>query len=132
MRDWYEFSLLAVITVATNNSFQSHAIHCKTFILYISYRRIILILLRLLADMLCYLVIGLLVYWYFTEDITALWIAIVAGILSAILFLYTSDVKRSRRYDRNSIWDWLSFIDFLEIPFSLFRWIFMSLWRIFD
>lgn len=82
--------------------------------------------------MLCYLVIGLLIYWYFTEDITALWIAIVAGILSAILFLYTSDVKRSRRYDRNSIWDWLSFIDFLEIPFSLFRWIFMSLWRIFD
>ena len=91
-----------------------------------------MVLLRLLADILFYLALGLLVYWYFTEDITALWIAIVAGILSVILFIYTSDVKRTRRHDSNSIWDWLSFIDLLEIPFSLFRWVFMSLWRIFD
>jgi VanZ family protein len=70
----------------------------------------IVVLLRLLADILLYLTVGLLVYWYFIEDITALFIAIASGVISALLFIITTDIKQSRRNRRSepsSIWDWL-------------------------
>ena len=92
----------------------------------------ILVLLRLLADILLYLTLGLLVYWYFTEDITALFSAIASGIISALLFIITSDIKHSRRNRRSDIWDWWFYADILEIPFYFIGWLFKSLWRIFD
>ena len=95
----------------------------------------IVVLLRLLADILLYLTVGLLVYWYFTEDITALFIAIASGVISALLFIITTDIKQSRRNHRSepsSIWDWLYFIDILEIPLYVIGWLFRSLWRVFD
>lgn len=94
-----------------------------------------MVLLRLLADILLYLTLGLLVYWYFTEDITALFIAIASGVISALLFIITTDIKHSRRNQRSepsNIWDWLYFIDILEIPLYLIGWLFRSLWRVFD
>ena len=94
-----------------------------------------MVLLRLLADILLYLTLGLLVYWYFTEDITALFIAIASGVISALLFIITTDIKQSRRNRRSepsSIWDWLYLIDILEIPFYLIGWLSRSLWRVFD
>lgn len=94
-----------------------------------------MVLLRLLADILLYLTLGLLAYWFFTDDITALWIAIGCGIISALLFIYTADINRSRRYrhsEPSSIWDWFDFIDIVEIPLRLLWWLFSSLWRIFD
>lgn len=95
----------------------------------------ILVLLRLLADILLYLSLGLLVYWYFTQDTTALLIAIASGVISALLFIITTDIKQSRRHrhsEPSSIWDWLYFIDILEIPFYLLGWLLRSLWRVFD
>lgn len=95
----------------------------------------ILVLLRLLADILLYLTLGLLVYWYFTEDITALFSAIASGIISALLFIFTSDIRQSRRQrNRNAdvIWDWWFYADILEIPFYFIGWLFKRLWRIFD
>ncbi|MFZ2844285.1 hypothetical protein [Psychrobacter sp.] len=94
-----------------------------------------MVLLRLLADILLYLTFGLLVYWYFTEDVTALFIAIASGVISALLFIITTDIKqsrRNRRSDPSSIWDWLYFIDIVEIPLRLLWWLFSNLWRIFD
>ena len=94
-----------------------------------------MVLLRLLADILLYLIVGLLVYWYFTEDITALFIAIASGVISALLFIITTDIKQTRRNHRSepsSIWDWLYFIDILEMPFYLIGWPFRSLSRVFD
>lgn len=94
-----------------------------------------MVLLRLLADILLYLTFGLLVYWFVTSDIIALWMAIGSGIVSALLFIYTADINRSRRYrhsEPSDIWDWFDFIDLLEIPFYLIGWLFRSLWRIFD
>ena len=94
-----------------------------------------MVLLRLLADILLYLTFGLLAYWFFTDDMTALFIAIASGVISALLFIITTDIKQSRRNRRSepsSIWDWLYFIDILEVPFYLIGWLFRSLWRIFD
>ena len=94
-----------------------------------------MILLRLLADILLYLTLGLLVYWFFNSDITALWIAIGSGIISALLFIYTADINRSRcnhRSNSSRIWDWLDFIDIVEIPIRLLWWLFTNIWRIFD
>ena len=94
-----------------------------------------MVLLRLLADILLYLTVGLLVYWYFTEDITVLFIAIASGVISALLFIITTDIKQSRRNRRSepsSIWDCLYFIDILEIPLYVIGWLFRSLWRVFD
>ena len=94
-----------------------------------------MVLLRLLADTLLYLTFGLLAYWFFTDDMTALFIAIASGVISALLFIITTDIKQSRRNRRSepsSIWDWLYFIDILEVPFYLIGWLFRSLWRIFD
>ena len=94
-----------------------------------------MVLLRLLADILIYLALGLVGYWYFTDDTTAIWIALGSGIISALLFMYTAEIKRSRRNrhsEPSSIWDWLYFIDILEIPIYLIGWLFRSLWRVFD
>ena len=94
-----------------------------------------MVLLRILADILIYLALGLIAYWYFTDDITAIWIALGSGIISALLFMYTAEIKRSRRNrhsEPSNIWDWLYFIDILEIPFYLIGWLFRSLWRVFD
>ncbi|OXL28021.1 hypothetical protein CAN34_01155 [Psychrobacter sp. DAB_AL32B] len=94
-----------------------------------------MVLLRLLADILLYLTFGLLVYWFFSNDITALWIAISSGIISALLFIYTADINRSRRYrhsEPSHIWDWFDFIDIVEIPLRLLWWLFSNIWRIFD
>ncbi len=94
-----------------------------------------MVLLRLLADILFYLALGLIAYWFFTADTTALWVAIGSGVFSAILFIYTADIRRSRRSSRldpSSIWDWLYFIDIIEIPFYIIGWLFRSLWRVFD
>ncbi len=94
-----------------------------------------MIWLRLLADILLYLALGLVAYWFFTKDITALWIAIGSGIISALLFVYTSNIKRSRRNrhsEYTNIWDWLFFIDIIELPFRLLWWLFSGLWRVFD
>ena len=94
-----------------------------------------MILLRLLADILLYLTFGLLVYLFFTNDITALWIAIGSGIISALLFIYTANINRSRRHrhsNPSSIWDWFDFIDIIEIPLRLLWWLFSNIWRIFD
>lgn len=94
-----------------------------------------MILLRLLANILLYLTIGLLVYWHFSENITALFIAIASAVTSALLFIITTDVKQSRnnrRSDPSGMWDWLNFIDIVEIPFYLIGWLLRSLWRVFD
>ncbi len=94
-----------------------------------------MIWLRLLADILLYLALGLVAYWFFTKDITALWIAIGSGIISALLFVYTSNIKRSRRNHHSeytNIWDWLFFIDIIELPFRLLWWLFSGLWHVFD
>lgn len=94
-----------------------------------------MVLLRLLADALFYLALGLLAYWFFTADTTALWIAIGSGVFSALLFTYTADIRRSRRSGRlepSSIGDWSYFIDIIEIPFYVIGWLFRSLWRVFD
>ncbi len=94
-----------------------------------------MVLLRLLADILLYLTFALLVYWFFINDITALWIAIGSGIISALLFMYTADINRSRRHrpsNPSGIWDWFDFIDIIEIPLRLLWWLFSNIWRIFD
>ncbi len=94
-----------------------------------------MVLLRLLADILLYLALGLVAYWFFTEEITALWIAIGFGIISILLFVFTTDVRRSSRRQSTSawdIWDWFYFIDVLEIPFQVLGWLLKRLWRIFD
>lgn len=94
-----------------------------------------MVLLRFLADILFYLALGLLAYWFFSSDIIALWAAIGSGILSAILFMYTSNIKRSRRNYHSeplSVYDWAFYMDLLEIPFRIVSWAFKSLWRIFD
>ena len=94
-----------------------------------------MVLLRLLADILLYLTFGLLVYWFFTDDMTALFIAIASGVISALLFIYTADINRSRRNrhsEPSDIWDWFDFIDIVEIPLRLLWWLFSNLWRIFD
>lgn len=94
-----------------------------------------MILLRLLADILLYLALGLVAYWFFTKDITALWIAIASGVVSFILFIVTADIKQSRRQrhsDPSTMWDWLYFIELLEIPFQIMLWLLRGLWRIFD
>ncbi|MGP9506004.1 hypothetical protein ACT3R9_06275 [Psychrobacter sp. AOP42-A1-21] len=94
-----------------------------------------MVLLRLLADILFYLALGLLAYWFVTKDTTALWAAIASGVLSAILFIYTADIRRSRRShysESSSIWDWLYWIDIIEIPFYVIGWLLRSLWRVFD
>ncbi len=94
-------------------------------------------LLRVLADILCYLALGLLVYWYFTEDMTALLIAIASGVVSFLLFIITTDIKHSqRKHKQNSeaydLWDWWFYADLLEIPFRIIIWLFSKFWRIFD
>ena len=92
-------------------------------------------LLRVLADILLYLALGLLAYWFFTQEIVALWAAIGSGLLSAILFIYTSDVKRSRRrhdYEPSSIWDWWFYSDLLEMPFRVILWLLKGIWHVFD
>ncbi len=93
-------------------------------------------LLRLLADMLLYLALALLVYWYFTDDIiTALWIAIGSGVVSALLFMFTADIRHLQRQRKSGAWDlWDLWIisDLLEIPFRIILWLFRGLWRIFD
>ena len=92
-------------------------------------------LLRLLANIFLYLALGLFAYWFFTQETTALWLAIGSGLLSVLLFIYTSDVKRSRRrhgYEPSSIWDCWFYSDLLEIPFYLVLWLFKRLWHIFD
>ena len=94
-----------------------------------------MVLLRLLADILLYLTFALLVYWFFINDITTLWIAIGSGIISALLFMYTADINRSRRNRHSNpsrIWDWFDFIDIIEIPLRLLWWLFSNIWRIFD
>ena len=94
-----------------------------------------MVLLRLLADILLYLTFGLLAYWFFTDDMTALFIAIASGVISALLFIITTDIKQSRRNRRSEpsdIWDWFDFIDIVEIPLRLLWWLFSNLWRIFD
>ncbi|MGI9340549.1 MAG: hypothetical protein ACR2PP_07920, partial [Psychrobacter sp.] len=67
-------------------------------------------LLRLIADILCYLTLGLLLYWYLSEDTAALLIAIVSGVVSFLLFIITTDIRQSqrkRKQDREAydIWD---------------------------
>lgn len=94
-------------------------------------------LLRLIADILFYLTLGLLVYWYLTEDITALFLAIASGVISFILFINTSDSKQSRHQrhrgvDSYDIWDWWFYVELLEIPFRIIIWLFSRLWRVFD
>ena len=89
-------------------------------------------LLRVLADILLYLALGLLAYWFFTQEIVALWAAIGSGLLSALLFIYTSDVKRSRRRHDPDLWDVLFYIDLLEIPFRVILWLLKGIWHVFD
>ncbi|MCG3880751.1 hypothetical protein [Psychrobacter sp. Ps3] len=94
-------------------------------------------LLRLIADILCYLTLGLLLYWYLSEDTAALLIAIVSGVVSFLLFIITTDIRQSqrkRKQDREAydIWDFWYLTDLLEIPFRMIIWLFKSLWRIFD
>lgn len=94
-------------------------------------------LLRLIADILLYLALALLVYWYFTEDMTALLIAIASGIGSFLLFVITSDIKQSRRQPNQGntadlIWDLWFYTDLLELPFRLIGWLLSKLWHIFD
>ena len=89
-------------------------------------------LLRLLADILLYLALGLLAYWFVTQDMSALWAAIGSGLLSALLFAYTSDVKRARRRHDPDLWDVLFYIDLLEIPFRVVLWLLKGLWHVFD
>lgn len=92
-------------------------------------------LLRLIADILCYLTLGLLLYWYLSEDTAALLIAIVSGVVSFLLFIITTDIKHSQRKQNSKahdIWDWWFVADILEIPFRMIVWLFKSLWRIFD
>lgn len=94
-----------------------------------------MVLLRLLANILFYTAIGLIVYWALTEDMNALWLAIIFAIISALLFIYTADVRRSRRHSDIDIcdgWDFWSLTELLEIPLRLLIWLFKSLWRIFD
>lgn len=90
-----------------------------------------MILLRLLADILLYLALGLFIYWLFTDNTTALWMAIGCGLASLILFVFTYDIRRYRE-GSFGIWDWLFYIDLLEIPFRILLWLFRGLWRIFD
>lgn len=94
-------------------------------------------LLRLSADILFYLALGLLVYWYSTEDVTALLIVTASGVISFVLFVITIDIKQSqRKRHQNSsayeVWDWFYIINLIELPFRLIGWLLSSLWRIFD
>ena len=94
-----------------------------------------MVLLRLLANILFYSAIGLIVYWALTENISALWLAIIFAIISALLFIYTADVRRSRRDSDVDIydgWDFWLLTELLEIPLRLLIWLFKSLWRTFD
>lgn len=94
-----------------------------------------MISLRLLADILLYLALGLFAYWYFTDDMNALFIAIGCGIASALLFMLTADIRnlqRQRKSGRWDIWDFWIISDLLEIPFRIILWLLRSLWRIFD
>ena len=62
-------------------------------------------------------------------------IAIASAVISVLLFTITTDVKQSRnnrRSEPSSMWDWLNFIDIVEIPFYLIGWLLRSLWRVFD
>ncbi len=92
-------------------------------------------LLRVLADILFYVALGLGVYWYLTKDTTALWLAIVFGIFGLLLFILTTDVRRQRRnnsLEAYNIWDWWFYADLLEIPFRMLIWLLSRFWRIFD
>ncbi|WP_435978755.1 hypothetical protein [Psychrobacter sp. DM4] len=94
-----------------------------------------MVLLRLLADILIYTAFGLIIYWYVTSDTTALWIAIGCGVFGILLIWFTADIRpsqRQRRHTSSDMWDWLYFIDILEIPFYVIGWLFRGLWRIFD
>lgn len=94
-----------------------------------------MILLRLLADILIYTAFGLIIYWYMTSDITALWIAIGCALIGILLFWFTADIKPTSRRQRHvdwDAWDWFFFIDIVEIPFYVIAWLFRSLWRVFD
>ncbi len=94
-----------------------------------------MVLLRLLADILLYLAVGLIVYFYFTNDIKSLLLAIGFGIISGLLFMYTADVRRSRQHrdiEPYNLWDFWYLTDLLEIPLRLLVWLFKSLWRVFD
>ena len=94
-----------------------------------------MVLLRLLANILFYSALGLIVYWALTKDISALWLAIIFAIISALLLVYTTDSRRSRRHNDIDIydrWDFWFLTELLEIPLRLLIWLFKSLWRIFD
>ncbi|WLP95311.1 hypothetical protein [Psychrobacter sp. M13] len=96
-----------------------------------------MVLLRLLADILLYLALGSLAYWYFTADMTALLIAIASGVISFLLFMITTDIrqsqhKRKHNIDAYDIWNWWFFVELLEIPLRLLVWLLKSLWRVFD
>ena len=64
-----------------------------------------MVLLRLLANTLLYSALFLIVYWALIDDVIALWIAISFAIISALLFMYTADVKRSQRRSNNESYD---------------------------
>ncbi len=91
-----------------------------------------MVLLRLLADVLFYITFGLVIYWFFTDDIRALVMALVCGIISALLFWATTDIRRTQRHRRADIWDWFNLIDIIEIPLYVIRWLVSGIWRIFD
>ena len=94
-----------------------------------------MVLLRLLANILLYLSLGLLVYWALVADITALWLAIAFALIGGMLFIVTADVRRSRRQsnaDFTDTWDLWLLAELIEIPLRLLAWLFRSLWRIFD
>ena len=94
-----------------------------------------MVLLRLLANILFYSAIGLIVYWALTKDLSALFLAIIFAIISALLFIYSADVRRSRGHshvDPYDAWNLWFLAELLEIPLRLVIWLFKSLWRIFD
>lgn len=94
-----------------------------------------MVLLRLLADVLLYLALGLVVYWALADNITALWLAIIFAIISGLLFMYTADIRRTHRrreIEPYDVWDFWYLTELLEIPLRLLIWLFKSLWRIFD
>ena len=94
-----------------------------------------MVLLRLSADILLYVALALLAYWFISRDTSLLWLAVGCGMISLTLFIFTDDLRRLQRNRKSGgwdVWDWWFFVELLEIPFRIIIWLSSRLWHIFD
>ena len=94
-----------------------------------------MILVRLLADILLYVALGLLAYCFIAQNTSVLWLAVGSLIISLTILIFTDDFRRLQRNRKSGgwdVWDWWFFVELLEIPFRIIIWLSSRLWHIFD